>query len=315
MIHKRSVGILGTGNVGSHCAYALAAMDVCDEVVLMDILKEKAQSEALDIADAAFYLPGNTAVRSGEMEKEAKNLDIIVISFGKKPDPSQDRLDMLKDSLTMVKEEIPKIMEAGFDGIFLVISNPVDVITYFVQKISGLPKNRVIGTGTGMDSARLCKILSDEIRINPKSIEAVMMGEHGASQMTPWSQVRIAGRPILELLEADEIHFNGKNLPQITEEVRQRGYAILKGKGCTEFGIGTTLAYLVEVIFRNQRKMIVVSAFLQGEYGESGLYAGVPCIISANGVEEVLEYSLTKEELLEFRKSCTVLKNAIRSVE
>lgn len=314
MVRKTKVGILGVGNVGSHCAYALAATSACDEVVLMDINGGKAYSEALDISDAALYLPTKTKVRAGQLEDEVKDMDILVVSFGKKPEPDQDRLDMLKDTVEMVQQEIPKIIANGFQGIFIVISNPVDMVTQVVQKISGFPKNRVFGTGTGMDSARLRQILSDETGISGESIEGIMMGEHGFSQMTPWSQVRVAGLPIVEALDKGIISLNGKTVENITEEARQRGYAILEGKGCTEFGIGTTLSRFVRAIIKDEKVMIPASTLLEGEYEEKDVYAGVPVIIGADGVEEVLYWDLTPEELAAFHTSCEVIRKAFRTV-
>lgn len=302
----RRVGILGVGNVGSHCGLSLALQGEADEIVFVDIKKEKAEGEALDLRDALPFLPHRVRVWAGSVE-DFKDSDIVIVAAGPLPRPDQDRLDTLGETLEAFGDTIPSIIRAGFDGIFLCISNPADVIADYVRKASGFPKNRVFSTGTSLDSARLKRILSRDTGIDVKSIYAFSMGEHGGSQMIPWSQVSVGNKPISEFFEErGTVDFDA-----ILEETRFAGYSVLTGKGSTEFGISNAAADIVRAILHDEKRILPVSPLLEGEYGVFGVHASVPAVIGKDGVEEIVQLKLSEKELKEFHNSCEVIKRHI----
>lgn len=308
MFNQRKVGIIGTGYVGSHCALSLMLQGVCDEIVLVDCDEVKAQSQAYDCMDTAAFLPHRVRVKKGEV-KDLGEMDIIVISVGTIDNVSQDRLSELEGSINMIKSFVPDIMKAGFKGYFVVITNPVDIVTYFVQKLSGLPHQHVIGTGTGLDSARLCRTLSMKLNIDAKSIQAYMMGEHGDSQMAVFSQVTINGMGLNSFLKKIDKEID---LEEVETIVIKAGWDIYTGKKSTEFGIACVCTDIVRAIYSDEKKVMACSGYLQGHYGEENIYTGVPAIIGKYGVEKVLELDLNKEEKERFNKTTDIIKKHIK---
>ncbi|WP_418965460.1 L-lactate dehydrogenase [Cetobacterium sp.] len=308
MFNQRKVGIIGTGHVGSHCALSLMLQGVCDEIVLVDCDEVKAQSQAYDCMDTAAFLPHRVRVKKGEV-KDLGEMDIIVISVGTIDNVSQDRLSELEGSINMIKSFVPDIMKAGFKGYFVVITNPVDIVTYFVQKLSGLPHQHVIGTGTGLDSARLCRTLSMKLNIDTKSIQAYMMGEHGDSQMAVFSQVTINGMGLNSFLKKIDKEID---LEEVETIVTKAGWDIYTGKKSTEFGIACVCTDIVRAIYSDEKKVMACSGYLQGHYGEENIYTGVPAIIGKYGVEKVLELDLNKEEKERFNKTTDIIKKHIK---
>ena len=308
MFNQRKVGIIGTGHVGSHCALSLMLQGVCDEIVLVDCDEVKAQSQAYDCMDTAAFLPHRVRVKKGEV-KDLGEMDIIVISVGTIDNVSQDRLSELEGSINMIKSFVPDIMKAGFKGYFVVITNPVDIVTYFVQKLSGLPHQHVIGTGTGLDSARLCRTLSMKLNIDAKSIQAYMMGEHGDSQMAVFSQVTINGMGLNSFLKKIDKEID---LEEVETIVTKAGWDIYTGKKSTEFGIACVCTDIVRAIYSDEKKVMACSGYLQGHYGEENIYTGVPAIIGKYGVEKVLELDLNKEEKERFNKTTDIIKKHIK---
>lgn len=308
MFNQRKVGIIGTGHVGSHCALSLMLQGVCDEIVLVDCDEVKAQSQAYDCMDTVAFLPHRVRVKKGEV-KDLGEMDIIVISVGTIDNVSQDRLSELEGSINMIKSFVPDIMKAGFKGYFVVITNPVDIVTYFVQKLSGLPHQHVIGTGTGLDSARLCRTLSMKLNIDAKSIQAYMMGEHGDSQMAVFSQVTINGMGLNSFLKKIDKEID---LEEVETIVTKAGWDIYTGKKSTEFGIACVCTDIVRAIYSDEKKVMACSGYLQGHYGEENIYTGVPAIIGKYGVEKVLELDLNKEEKERFNKTTDIIKKHIK---
>ena len=306
----RRIGILGAGNVGSHCGFSLALQGEADEIVFVDIKKEKAEGEALDLRDALPFLPHRVRVWAGSVD-DFKDSDIVIVAAGPLPRPDQDRLDTLGETLQAFGDTIPSIVRAGFDGIFLCISNPADVIADYVRKASGFPKNRVFSTGTSLDSARLKRILSRDTGIDVKSIYAFSMGEHGGSQMIPWSQVSIGNKPINEFFKERIDSLGAFDTEAILEETRFAGYSVLTGKGSTEFGISNAATDIVKAILHDEKRILLVSPLLEGEYGVFGVHASVPAVIGKRGVEEIVQMKLSEKELKEFHHSCEVIKRHI----
>lgn len=309
----RKVGIVGVGHVGAHCAFSLATQGIVDELVLVDTNKQKAVSERQDLIDSVTYLPHRINIEVGEYE-DLKDCDIVVISVGVIT-KSHDRLDELQGSIDMVDSFVKKIVDAGFNGIFINITNPCDIIARRVWQLSGFDKSKVFGTGTGLDSSRFRAVLARETGVDHKSIQAYTLGEHGDSQMAAWSQVSFAGKPLSELEKEDPEHFAHLNKPALLQEVKDAGWVTFEGKGATEFGIASTLARLVQCIFHDEKQIMPASTLIEGQYGEEGLFTSTPCMIGRNGIERVIELKLDDEELKDFKHSCEVIKSNIEKIK
>lgn len=305
----RKVIIIGAGHVGSHAGYALASQALAERIVYIDTDIEKAKAQALDIFDATVYLPHHVDVKAGDYS-DAKDADLMVIAPGPLPDMSkgQTRMDTLRDTIEIIKDVVVKIKESGFSGIILSISNPADVVAHYIQKKLDYPANKIISTSTTLDSARLRRAIAEHIGIDQKSIYAYALGEHGESQMVPWSTITIAGKPLLELMKEKPEKYGKLNLDAIAAEARAGGWKILGGKGSTEFGIGASIAEVTRAIFGDEKRILPVSVLLQGEYGQYDVYASVPAVLGINGVEEIIELNMTKEEWVAFNGSCETLK-------
>lgn len=310
MFKTRKVGIVGVGHVGSHCALTLALQGVADDIKLVDIDNQKAISQGIDCMDTVTFLPHRVKVASCTHE-ELADRDIIVISVGTLDLVAHDRLAELECSLELIKDFVPKIMNAGFKGYFVVITNPVDIVTYYVQKLSGLPHNHVIGTGTGLDSARLRRIISEETNLDANSIQAFMLGEHGDSQVAALSCATVNGKKLVDLVNEKPHLFKPLDFEKIEQKTVTAGWDIIIGKKSTEFGIGCTCANLIKAIYHDEKRVIATSAYLQGEYGGSGFYAGVPTIVGANGVEEIIELPINSAERKKLQNTFEVIQKHI----
>ncbi|MEW9936013.1 L-lactate dehydrogenase [Clostridium butyricum] len=309
-IKTRKVVIVGSGNVGSHCAFSLAVQGVCDEIIMIDKIEKKANAEAVDLSDTVSYLPHYVTSRKGTFE-DCSDADIIVVSLGVPPEPNKSRLDFLEGTIREVDTIIEPIMKSGFDGVIVVISNPVDVVANYILEKTKLPKNKVFGTGTTLDSSRLRRILSHETGIDAKSIQGYTMGEHGDSQMVPWSHVSLGGKPIFDLIKEKPKTFGNLDLDDIEKRAAFAAYEIIAGKGCTEFGIGVGLTEIVKTILHNERKILPATTLLNGEYGQTDVFASVPVIMSKDGIEEIIEINLTNNEKEKFNNSCNIIRSYI----
>ncbi len=309
-IKTRKIVIVGSGNVGSHCAFSLAIQGICDEIVMIDKIEKKANAEAVDLSDTISYLPHYVKSKKGTF-KDCEDADIVVVSLGVPPEDNKSRLDYLEDTINEVNTIIDPILESGFNGIFIVISNPVDVIAHYIWKKTGFSRNKVFGTGTTLDSSRLRRILSDETGIDQKSIQAYCMGEHGDSQMVPWSHVYFGGKPLFDLMREKPETYGKLNLDELASRTANAAYEIIAGKGCTEFGIGVGLSEIVKAILHDEKRILPASTLLEGQYGEENVFASVPVILGKNGVEEIVEINLTEKEKSQFNHTCGILKEYI----
>lgn len=246
-ITTRKVAIVGCGLVGSTTAFSLVTQGVCDEVMLIDINKERAYGEMLDMRDSIEYLNRNVKVKTGTYA-ECGDMDIIVITAGAPPKQGQTRLDTLEMSAKIAKSIVEPIMKSGFDGIFIAISNPVDIIAHYIYKLSGLPKNQVIGTGTAIDSARLQNMIAQTVNVDPRSVHAYSMGEHGDSQMVPWSTVTIAGKPFYDVIADNKELVGDVDLDELVYRTTQEGWEIFNRKGTTYYGIATACVGVIKAI-------------------------------------------------------------------
>lgn len=299
----RKVGVIGIGHVGAHVAYTLALEGIVDELVLVDMNPQKVASEVQDLRDAAAYLPHRVTVNAGDFS-DLGDCDVIVNSVGKIDllRGTHNRVTEMDFTIPAVRGYVDKIKASGFDGVVVNITNPCDIVTREIALGLGLPRGRVFGTGTGLDTSRLLSALARQTGVDHKSITCYMMGEHGNDQFAPWSCVSFRGMPLDQWAKTDErFRFDREALQK---ESIGGGWVTFAGKFCTEYGIAATAARMVHIVLHDEKAIMPASAELRGEYGETGLFVGVPCVIGRSGVEQVVELPLTDEELARFHTCC-----------
>lgn len=304
MIESRKLVLVGTGMVGMSMAYALENQGGINELVLIDVLKDKATGEAMDLNHGLAYAPSKISIKSGEYD-ECKDADIVVITAGLAQKPGQTRLELAQTNAKIMKEITEQVIKSGFNGIFVVASNPVDLMTYVVSKVSGFPKNKVFGSGTVLDTARLRYLIGERLNVSEKNIHAYIMGEHGDSSFVPWSHSYVGCKKLLDIMK--ERGESAETLKQIYTEVQQSAYEIIEKKRATYYGIGMGLSKIVKTILNNGKEILTVSTKLEGEYGHDGIFIGAPAIINSDGVQELLNLPLTKDEQAKFDHSCDIL--------
>ncbi|MBC1685560.1 L-lactate dehydrogenase [Listeria welshimeri] len=297
---KRKVGIIGAGHVGSDVAFSLVTQGICDEIILIDKVEAKAESEALELRDMSSMTHFYTAVTANDWDG-LKEADVIIMAVGPETLLRQDRMEELVETSRSVAEIVPKILATGFEGIFVNITNPCDVITMLIQKITGFDHSRVFGTGTSLDTARMRRVVGEALHINPKSVEGYVLGEHGESQFVAWSTVKIGGVHITDYKTETTL-----DLPALKDTVRFGGWNILTGKGWTSFGIATATANIVGALLSDAKQVFPLAVFSE----QTNTYIGQPAIIGANGVIDILEPTLTKEEQANFSNSAAVIRKA-----
>jgi len=301
----RKVMIIGTGNVGASAAYALLNQNICEELILVDLNRDRVEGHAQDLADAAAYMPGMMTISTREAS-ECADVDIAVITVSGGPlQPGQTRLDELTNTAKIVKKIVPQMMANGFNGIFLIATNPCDIITWQVWKLSGLPRNQVIGTGVWLDTTRLRRSLAQTLDIGAQSIDAFILGEHGDTQFPVWSHSSVYGSPIAEVYQRK----TGQELDRerLAEQVRRQGFDIYARKGCTEYGIAGTIAEICRNIFTGSHRALAISCVLDGEYGAENIAIGVPAVLAQSGVQQIIELQLAEDEQAKFRHSASVI--------
>ena len=309
---KRKIVLIGTGMVGMSYAYALLNQNLCDELVLIDINKKRAEGEAMDLNHGVAFSGGNMEIYAGEYT-DCCNADLVVLTAGLPQKEGQNRLDLLKENRKIFERILQSVLENGFHGIFLVATNPVDIMTRIVYEISGFPPEKVIGTGTALDTARLRYLLGEKFMIDPRNMHAYVMGEHGDSEFVPWSQAMMSTKHICDLWgETEGCHF--QELLELEEEVRMAAYKIIETKKATYYGIGMAMARITKAIFGNEYSVLTVSAHLQGEYGENGIYIGIPCVVNRMGIQRIVELPLGSEEKQRLHSSCETLENTYREI-
>lgn len=311
---NRKIVILGAGHVGTHCALSLMFRSLANEIVFIDIDEEKAKSQALDLDDMGACLPAKTIIRAGSY-KDLDDADILVNAVGRSRREGETRLDMFGDSMERLKDMIPKMKNTKFQGILISITNPADVVGECLRKALGIDRFRCFSTGTSLDSLRMKRILEEKTGYHRNSIDAFCMGEHGDSQIVPLSHVSIGGKPFAKLQEEHPDTLGKITIEQLQEEVRQAGMTVIIGKKSTEFGIGAALSEIVKSIFFDEKRIWPLSVHLSGEYGQNDVAAGVPVVIGADGIEEIVEMDLTKEEKEQFAHSCDVIRGYLKKAE
>ncbi len=304
---KRKVVLIGTGMVGMSFAYSLVNQGaICNELVLIDVNKERANGEAMDLNHGLAFAKSNMKIYAGEYS-DCKDADIIVIAAGVAQKEGETRIDLLQRNTEVFRSIIKPVVKSGFDGIFLVATNPVDIMTRVTYELSRFGASRVIGTGTSLDTARLRYLLGDYFTVDPKNIHAYVIGEHGDSEFVPVSQVMLATKRVTEIIEGNPNSYKVEDIEEIEEQVRTSAYKIIQAKRATYYGIGMAITRIVKAILGDENSVLTVSAKLSGEYGGKGTFIGVPAIIGRNGVKEILELSLTDDEMQKFRNSCDLL--------
>lgn len=306
-MEKRKVVIIGAGHVGSHVAMALCFQGTVDEIALIDKDREKAKSNCYDIGDACLFLGSTTKIKVGDYS-DCKDAQVIVNSIGMPRKPGQTRLDMLDDSIVMLKDVIENLKPIDYKGIIVSITNPADVIGNYLRLHLGLPRERCFSTGTSLDTARLKRTVSELANIDRKSVTSCAVGEHGDSSFIPFSSLTIGGKNYVELEKEKPEKYGNLTEEFILERTRNIGHEIIDGKGSTEFGIGAAAADIIKAIFHDEKRVIPASVLLEGEYGINGVACGVPCVIGRNGIEDIIELPLNDKEKEQLAYTCKVIK-------
>ncbi|OJG46367.1 L-lactate dehydrogenase [Enterococcus gallinarum] len=305
--------VVGTGFVGTSIAYSMINQGLINELVLIDVNREKAEGEALDLLDGMSWAQGNIKVWAGDYT-DCQDADIVVITAGVNQKPGQTRLELIDVNAGIMTSVVREVMGSGFDGILVIASNPVDVLTHVAWQASGLPSNRVVGTGTTLDTTRFRKELAAKLQIDPRSIHGYIIGEHGDSEVAVWSHTTVGGKPLLEFIVKNN-RLTVEDLTTISDRVKNSAYEIINRKKATFYGIGMSVARIVRAILNNEQAVLPVSAYLDGEYGEKDLFTGVPSVVDQGGVREIIELNIDPAEQQKFAQSCSQLREVIQSLD
>lgn len=308
-VNDRKVAIIGCGFVGSASAFALLESGLFSEIVLIDANQEKAEGEALDIAHGApFARP--TKIYAGEY-KDIADAAIVVVTAGAGQKPGETRLDLVKKNVGIFKSVIPSITEYNKDGILLIVANPVDILTYAAAKISGFPENRVFGSGTVLDTARLKYLLGEHLEVDSRAVHAFIIGEHGDSEIAAWSSANVSGIPVNDFCEMRGHFEHVKAMERIAEEVKNSAYEIIEKKGATYYGIAMSVKRICEAIVRDEKSILPISSIQHNNYGISDVALSMPAIVGREGVECTVPYELSKKEVEALQDSAKTLREVI----
>ena len=301
---KNKVVLVGCGNVGMSYAYALLNQRTnVNELVLIDIDKDRVEGEVMDLNHCLAFAPSKIDIKAGEYS-DCGDATLVVIAAGANQKPGETRMDLINKNSKIFKSIVTPIVESGFNGVFLVATNPLDVMTYLTWKCSGFETNKVFGTGTSLDTARLKYLVGSRLDVNPKSVHAYVIGEHGDSEFVPWSNADIALQDIEGFIEKDE-------LEEIEKEVKNAAYEIINKKGATYYGIGMTLAMITNAILEDENRVITVSNY----DSKNGIYMGTPAVVGRSGIKQRIYINLTEEETKKLQNSVDIIKSAVESQE
>ena len=308
-IDNRKVAIIGSGFVGASIAYALTIRDLASEIVLVDIEKDKAHGEALDIQHGIAYM-GTSSVREGDYS-DCKNCDLIIITAGRNRRVGEDRLDMIEDNIGTMKDVVREIQKYYTHGAIMVVSNPVDVLTYKCAEWMGLPNGKVFGTGCVLDTSRLVRAIADYTNLNTEVIKCNIVGEHGTTQFPVWSRLSIAGVPMDEYCENVGLAWGDEQKDRLYNQVLNMGATIIKAKGKTHYGIATCVCSLADAVLNQRLTVAPVTSTLDGEYGIHDVALSLPSIVGVNGVKHRLQEHWTEIEKQKFEASAAKLKDTL----
>ena len=307
----KKITIIGAGNVGATIAYTFAVAGTCSEVVLIDINKEKAKGEAMDIRQGVSF-SHNVEVLDGTYD-DAAGSDIIVVTLGLARKPGQTRLDLAQANVNIIKSVMPQLAKTCPDSIYVVVSNPVDIITYTILKCTDLSPTQVFGSGTALDTSRLRSSIADHVGLSPNSVHAYVFGEHGDTSMIPWSITNIAGISMEEYCkEQDHADLDED---EIVEEVRKAGAEVIKRKGATFYAIALTVNKICDNILRDANNIMTVSTLINDRYGINDVCLSLPAVIGANGIEKEVTPTLTDDELKKLQASADALRDVLSQLE
>jgi L-lactate dehydrogenase len=314
-LRPRKGVIIGAGKVGLACAYSLLIQNTLDELVLVDINREKLEGEVMDLLHGLPFLEP-TVIKAGSFaDGVADNADIVIITAGSKRLPGETRLDLMQRNAELFKKLIPQVVQHCPDAILLIVTNPVDIMTYVSLKLSGLPSSSVIGSGTVLDTARFRYLLAEKLRLDSRNLHAYIIGEHGDSEVPVWSKVNISGMHLCEGGLEKSTTAQQEFLDQIFEKVKKAGQEIIKRKGATSYAIGLGVTDIVKAILRDQNRVFTVSSLVEEFYGIKNVCLSLPTVINRRGVDKKLNLTLTETELKQLKNSSEVLHNAISQLK
>lgn len=308
MVERRKIVLVGTGFVGMSMAYSLLNQGGVNELVLIDVVKEKAEGEAMDLSHGMPFAPSKMDIKAGDYS-DCRDANIVVITAGLNQKPGQTRLELAKANAKIMKDITQQVVNSGFKGTFVIASNPVDLMTYVVYKVSGFPKEKVIGSGTVLDTARLRFLIGEYLQVASKNVHAYIMGEHGDSSFVPWEHAYVGCKKLTDVMK--EQGKDLEDLDKIYECVQQAAYEIINKKKATYYGIGIALTRLIKAILGDENAIMPISMYQNGEYGHSGMFIGVPAIINRNGIKEMVKLNLDSKGQEKFDYSCKVLNKMI----
>lgn len=310
---RRHVAVVGAGAVGMSYAYALLCRGVCDKISIIDIDRARAEGEADDLSHGVAFAESNVKISAGSYDIAA-DADIMAICAGAAQREGESRLSLLNRNAGVVRSIVRDAVSAGFDGIFLVATNPVDIMTGVALEVSGFQPERVIGSGTTLDTARLRHLLGSYFGVDPRNIHAYVMGEHGDSEFIPWSQAMIATKPVFDICDDYPDKYRYADLIDMGESVRRSAEKLISAKGNTSYGIGMAMTRITRAVLGDENSILTVSSLLRGEYGQNGVCAGSPCIVGRAGAISKIRLSLQEYELKQMDVSCRLLREAARSL-
>lgn len=312
MINYKKCAVIGCGNVGATTAYTLMISGLFNEMVLIDIDKKRARGEAEDIAHG---IPFNSPVEiyAGDYN-DLDDAAIVIITAGVSQRPGETRLDLVQRNTKVFSNIVNSISESKFDGIILVVTNPVDILTYVTITLSKFDPKRVLGSGTVLDTARLKQLMGSELGVDARNIHTFIIGEHGDSELPVWSSANVSGIDISSYCGKCAEGCSESTFEKIFEDVRDSAYSIISAKGATYYAIAEAVKRIVQAIVRDERAILPVSALLNGQYGINGICLGVPCVIGSNGIEEVLEIPLNKEEQIKLQHSASTIHSTVSNL-
>lgn len=308
-VRRSRVVVVGTGHVDMTVVSTIVANGLCNEVVLINRTPQRAQGEAMDLADGEEFFSRYTKIRVGDWS-DCADADIVIITAGARPIPGQSRLSELGADIDIVDPILKSVMASGFDGMLIMVSNPVDVLAWFAWKRTGLPSRQVIGTGTALDTARMKTIIAERTHLDPRTVGDYVIGEHGDSQFIPWSTVNIVGKPFARYLSDNAAKYPDVTLDGIEEAARRRGMEIKALKGGTNYGIAATVAAIVKTILWDERRVMPVSTLIDGQYSydEHDVFLSLPVALDGDGVGDFVDLHLTDDEMARFHDSARIVR-------
>ena len=312
MVNMQKAVMVGCGFVGSASVFALMQSGLFSEIALIDANREKAEGEAMDISHGIPFAK-QMRVYDGDYD-DVKDAGIVIVTAGANQQPGETRLDLVAKNVGIFKSIIPEIANRGFEGILLIVANPVDILTKVAIKLSGFPENRVIGSGTVLDTARLKYRLSEHLRVDTKSIHAFIIGEHGDSEIAVFSSANVSGVPLSQFCELRGHFEHEESENRIAEKVRNSAYDIIQRKRATYFGVAMAVKRICEVIVRNEKAILPVSTSMNGEYGIEDVVLSMPCVVGSDGIEMQVPVNLNDEEKAKLQESAKILKETISTL-